>query len=141
MHFFVTFIGSYLIFWPMHYMGMGGVPRRYYSFDAFDTFAHFTEMNKFITVVVIITYTAQFLFIINFFYSMYKGRMLKKKNIWNSTTLEWTAPIEHIHGNWEGEIPTVYRGAYEYGKDGRDFIPQTEADEEVVEEPKEIEVE
>ena len=142
LHFFITFIGSYLVFWPMHYMGMGGVPRRYYSFDAFETFAHFTEMNKFITAFVIITYCAQFLFIANFFWSMFKGRMIKKKNVWDATTLEWTAPIEHLHGNWPGEIPSVHRGPYEYGKDGRDFIPQTEPDElERIEEPETIEIE
>ena len=123
-HFWGTFIGAYMIFWPMHYLGMAGVPRRYYSFDNFDAFRHFAEMNKFITVAAIVVFGLQILFMVNFFYSVFFGKRLKTKNPWSSNTLEWTTPIEATHGNWPGNIPTVQRWPYDYGKDGVDFTPQ-----------------
>ena len=123
-HFWGTMIGAYAIFWPMHYLGLAGVPRRYYKFDTFEAFAHFGEMNKFITIAAIIVFFLQILFVINFFYSINKGRKMKTKNPWGATTLEWTTPIEGIHGNWPGKLPSVHRWAYDYGKDGIEFIPQ-----------------
>ena len=123
-HFWGTLIGAYAIFWPMHYLGMAGVPRRYYSFDAFDTFRHFDGMNRFITVAAIIVFAVQLVFVINFFYSIYRGRKMKTKNPWKATTLEWTTPIKGIHGNWPGKIPAVHRWSYDYNKDERDYVPQ-----------------
>jgi len=123
-HFWGTMIGAYAIFWPMHYLGLAGVPRRYYKFDTFEAFAHFGQMNKFITIAAIIVFFLQILFVINFFYSIRNGRKMKTKNPWGATTLEWTAPIEGIHGNWPGKLPSVHRWAYDYGKDGIEFIPQ-----------------
>lgn len=128
MHFWITIIGAYFIFWPMHYEGLAGMPRRYFDFSSWESFKMFQGLNEFISVTVIIVFAAQFLFIFNFFYSMYKGRKLteKTKNPWGSATMEWTTPVHAPHGNWTGEIPEVHRWAYDYGKDGRDFIPQTE---------------
>lgn len=123
-HFWGTMICAYLIFWPMHYTGLAGVPRRYYSFDNFDTFSHFGDINKFITVAAIIAFSLQVLFVVNFFWSMYKGKKQTTKNPWGATTLEWTAPIEAPHGNWPGHLPVVHRWPYDYGKNGHDFIPQ-----------------
>ncbi|MDF1695053.1 MAG: cbb3-type cytochrome c oxidase subunit I [Saprospiraceae bacterium] len=123
-HFWGTMIGAYAIFWPMHYIGMAGVPRRYYSFDSFDAFKHFADMNKFITIAAIIVFAVQLLFVINFFYSIWNGKKMKVKNPWQATTLEWTTPIEPIHGNWPGKIPSVHRWAYDYNKDEREFVPQ-----------------
>ena len=123
-HFWGTMIGAYAIFWPMHYLGLAGVPRRYYKFDTFDAFAHFGDMNKFITVAAIVVFFLQILFVINFFYSIFKGKKMTTKNPWGATTLEWTTPIEGIHGNWPGNLPSVHRWAYDYGKDGIEFIPQ-----------------
>ena len=123
-HFWVTMIGAYAVFWPMHYIGMAGVPRRYYSFDTFDAFRHFGPMNEFITIAATVVFFAQLLFVINFFYSMYKGRKMKTKNPYGSNTLEWTTPINTGHGNWPGKIPSVHRWAYDYGKDGKEFTPQ-----------------
>ncbi|MEM9918945.1 MAG: cbb3-type cytochrome c oxidase subunit I [Bacteroidota bacterium] len=123
-HFWGTFIGAYAIFWPMHYLGMAGVPRRYYRFDSFDAFSHFAEMNKFITIAAIIVFALQILFVINFFYSIWYGKKMTTRNPYGATTLEWTTPINAGHGNWDGKIPTVQRWAYDYGKDGKDFIPQ-----------------
>ncbi|MCE2788833.1 MAG: cbb3-type cytochrome c oxidase subunit I [Saprospiraceae bacterium] len=123
-HFWGTIITAYAIFWPMHYLGMAGVPRRYYSFDTFDAFRHFTEMNKFITVFAIIAFFIQLVFVINFFYSIWYGKKMKTKNPWQATTLEWTTPIEPIHGNWPGKLPVVHRWAYDYNKDDREYVQQ-----------------
>ncbi len=125
-HFWATFIGIYLIFFPMHYVGIAGFPRRYYQFTKYDFTSSFTDMNMFITAAAIFTFGAQFLFLINFFYSIFKGRK-SPQNPWRSNTLEWTAPINPGHGNWEGELPAVYRWPYDYSKPGapEDFIPQT----------------
>jgi cytochrome c oxidase subunit I len=124
-HFWGTLIGAYMIFWPMHYEGMAGLPRRYYDGgSSFDAFRHFTEMNQFITVAAILVFALQVLFIVNFFYSIFAGKKLTVKNPWGATTLEWTTPIVAGHGNWPGNIPTVQRWAYDYGKDGKEFIPQ-----------------
>ena len=125
-HFWVTLIGAYLIFWPMHYQGLAGVPRRYLDFSLWTSFNQFNALNKFITVVSIIVFAAQLMFVFNYFYSMYKGRKVRTANPWGAATLEWTTPINPGHGNWVGEIPEVHRWAYDYSKDGRDYIPQTE---------------
>jgi cytochrome c oxidase subunit 1 len=123
-HFWGTMIGAYAIFWPMHYIGMAGVPRRYYSFDTFDAFKHFDAMNKFITIAAIIVFAIQILFVINFFYSIWRGKKMTTRNPYNANTLEWTTPIEPIHGNWPGKLPTVHRWAYDYNKDEREFVSQ-----------------
>ena len=125
-HFWVTLIGAYLIFWPMHYEGLAGMPRRYYDFSGWESFKMFGGLNEFISFVSIIVFAAQLLFVVNFFHSIFKGRKVTVANPWGANTLEWTTPIRPGHGNWPGEIPEVYRGAYDYGKDGRDFIQQTE---------------
>ena len=123
-HFWGTMISAYAIFWPMHYIGMAGVPRRYYSFDTFDAFKHFTDLNKFITIFAIVAFFVQLIFVINFFYSIWYGKKMKTKNPWEANTLEWTTPIEPIHGNWPGNLPTVHRWAYDYNKDEREFVQQ-----------------
>jgi cytochrome c oxidase subunit 1 len=124
-HFWVTIAGAYLIFWPMHYEGLAGMPRRYYDFSIWESFKQFGELNKFISLVSMIVFMVQLLFLFNFFYSIFKGRKLTNQNPWDATTLEWTAPIHPGHGNWVGEIPEVHRWPYDYGKDGVDFIAQT----------------
>ncbi|MBK8042780.1 MAG: cbb3-type cytochrome c oxidase subunit I [Haliscomenobacter sp.] len=125
-HFWGTMIGAYLIFWPMHYVGIAGVPRRYYRFDTFQAFSHFDELNQFITIAAIVTFAFQLLLVINFFYSIWYGKKVMDKNPWGATTLEWTTPIKPGHGNWPGKIPTVQRWAYDYSKGDRDFISQIE---------------
>lgn len=125
-HFWLTFIGVYMVFFPMHYIGIAGFPRRYYSFTNFDAFSSFTDLNMFVSISAVITFVAQFIFLYNFFYSMYRGRKATA-NPWKSNTLEWTTPINPGHGNWPGAIPAVYRWPYDYSKPGAkdDFIPQT----------------
>jgi cytochrome c oxidase subunit I len=124
-HFWVTMVGAYLIFWPMHYEGLAGMPRRYYDFSSWQSFKQFGGLNEFITIVAGLVFLVQILFIFNFVYSIFKGRKVTTQNPWGSNTLEWTTPINPGHGNWAGEIPEVYRGAYDYAKDGKEFIPQT----------------
>ena len=125
-HFWVTIIGAYLIFWPMHYEGMAGVPRRYLDRSIWTSFNQFGDLNKMITVVSIVVFAVQLMFVFNFFYSIFKGRKVRSLNPWGAATLEWTTPIRPGHGNWPGDIPEVHRWAYDYSKDGRDFIPQVE---------------
>ena len=126
-HFWITLVGAYLIFWPMHYQGFAGMPRRYYDYSNWESFKHFMELNRFISTVAMAVFAAQLLLVFNFFYSIFKGRKVRSENPWGANTLEWTTPVNPGHGNWPGEIPEVHRWAYDYGKDGRDFIPQTEA--------------
>jgi cytochrome c oxidase subunit 1 len=126
-HFWVTIIGAYLIFWPMHYQGLSGMPRRYYDFANWESFKQFGGLNEFISLVAMVVFAVQLLFVFNFFYSIFKGRKVTVKNPWGANTLEWTTPIRPGHGNWLGEIPEVHRWAYDYakeGKNGEDFIPQ-----------------
>jgi cytochrome c oxidase subunit 1 len=126
LHFWLTFVGAYLVFFPMHFMGLDGVPRRYYAFTEFESMGEWLSVNKFITWAAIISAVAQVAFLFNFFYSIFFGKKATQ-NPWESTTLEWTTPVERIHGNWPGEIPTVYRWPYDYSKPGHesDFIMQS----------------
>jgi cytochrome c oxidase subunit 1 len=124
-HFWLTFVGVYLVFFPMHYIGIAGFPRRYYSWTNFETFSGFADLNMLVSGAAVITLTAQLIFIFNFFYSMWRGRVATA-NPWKSNTLEWTTPVNPGHGNWPGEIPNVYRWPYDYSKPGakEDYIPQ-----------------
>ncbi len=128
-HFWLTIISAYCVFFPMHFMGLAGVPRRYYAFTAYDQFNVFVDMNKFITYAAFVGGIAQFIFLFNFFYSMFKGKKAVQ-NPWESNTMEWTTPVKHLHGNWPGEIPHVYRWPYDYSVPGhdKDYIPQTTPD-------------
>ncbi|TAF45476.1 MAG: cytochrome c oxidase subunit I [Sphingobacteriales bacterium] len=125
LHFWLTFISAYLVFFPMHFMGLDGVPRRYYAFTEFESMNEWLSVNKFITWSAILGAVAQVAFLYNFVYSIFFGKK-SVQNPWDSTTLEWTTPVEHLHGNWPGEIPTVYRWPYDYSKPGSevDFISQ-----------------
>jgi cytochrome c oxidase subunit I len=125
-HFWVTLIGAYLIFWPMHYEGLAGMPRRYMDFSNWQSFHQFSGLNKFISTVTIVVFAVQFLVLLNFIYSIFRGRRVTVQNPWGANTLEWTTPIHPGHGNWPDEIPEVHRWPYDYSKDGREFIPQIE---------------
>ena len=124
-HFWITAISAYGVFFPMHFIGMAGLPRRYYTNTNFPYFDDVANINVVITLFALLAGAAQILFLYNFISSMFYGKKAEK-NPWKSTTLEWTAPIKHMHGNWPGKIPHVFRWAYDYSKPGskEDFIPQ-----------------
>jgi cytochrome c oxidase subunit 1 len=126
LHFWLTILGVYGTFFPMHFVGLAGAPRRYYAYTAYSGFDAAININYLISAFALLGGLAQFIFVINFFYSMYRGKK-SVQNPWKSNTIEWTAPTIGIHGNWPGEIPTVYRWPYDYSKPGHDddFIPQT----------------
>lgn len=124
-HFWLTITSAYGVFFPMHFLGLAGVPRRYYTNTSFPMFDDFVNLNELVSVCAIIAFFAQIIFIFNFIYSALKGPK-SPRNPWRSNTLEWTTPVEHIHGNWPGEIPEVHRWPYDYSKPGaeEDFISQ-----------------
>ena len=124
-HFWVTAICSYGVFFPMHFIGMAGLPRRYYTNTAFPLFDDLQNVNVLITVFALVGGVFQIVFLYNFFASIFYGKRTVQ-NPWRSNTLEWTAPVEHIHGNWPGAIPEVHRWPYDYSKPGHDidFVPQ-----------------
>lgn len=124
-HFWVTAVCAYGVFFPMHFIGMAGLPRRYYTNSAFPLFDELADVNVLITGFAIVGSAFQLVFFWNFFYSMFYGKKAVQ-NPWKSNTLEWTAPVEHMHGNWPGELPEVHRWAYDYSKPGHDddFVPQ-----------------
>jgi cytochrome c oxidase subunit I len=126
LHFWLTFTSLYLVFFPMHFIGMGGVPRRYYTFSTFQFtgIEAYVNLSQFITIAAIIGVFGQFIFIYNLFVSIRRGKEAPM-NPWASNTLEWTTPVNPGHGNWPGEIPTVYRWPYEYSRPGlkHDYLP------------------
>lgn len=126
LHFWLTIISVYGVFFPMHFIGLAGVPRRYYTNTAYAGFDNLISINELITVFALIGGIAQLVFAFNFFYSIFKGKK-SPPNPWKANTLEWTAPLSDVHGNWPGEIPVVHRWPYDYGKPGHneDYIPQT----------------
>jgi len=134
-HFWVTFIGAYLICFPMHYLGFVGVPRRYYEFGETSFIPESaTSLNEFITIVALIVGFAQVSFFANLIYSTFKGK-LAGKNPWKATTLEWQgAETPPGHGNFGEELPPVYRWAYEYSAPGvkDDFVPQNLHPDQVI---------
>ena len=126
-HFWITFLGTYAIYFPMHYLGVLGMPRRYYNFDgyAFIPPSAFS-LNAFITVIALIVGVGQALFIVNLAWSAWRGRPADA-NPWRAASLEWQTPATPPgHGNWGPQLPVVFRWAYAYGVPGakEDFIPQ-----------------
>jgi cytochrome c oxidase subunit I len=126
-HFFLTLAGTYAIFMPMHYLGMAGQPRRYSQFTELAYLQHLIPLNRFITYAAILTISAQFIFVINLFWSMFKGPKASD-NPWEATTLEWTTTTPPPHDNFGGKTPVVYHGPYEYSVPGapKDYVMQTD---------------
>jgi len=125
LHFWVTAICAYGVFFPMHFIGMAGLPRRYYTNSNFPLFDDTTNTQVVITMFALVGGAVQLVFLYNFISSIFYGKKAEQ-NPWKSNTLEWTAPVEHLHGNWPGALPSVHRWAYDYSKPGHDvdFVPQ-----------------
>ncbi len=133
-HFWLTFLGAYLVFFPMHYLGFLGAPRRYYAFTEFEFLGTTVNgLNIFISIAAFAVGIAQLLFVVNILWSLFKGPKADR-NPWQANTLEWQAPSPPPHGNWGAELPVVYRWAYDYSVPGapNDFIPQTVPPEALV---------
>ncbi|MBK8708448.1 MAG: cbb3-type cytochrome c oxidase subunit I [Flavobacteriales bacterium] len=124
-HFWITFVCAFGVFFPMHFIGLAGAPRRYYSYSEFPMFDGVVDLNIMVTIFAIIGASAQLIFTYNFFYSVFRGPKAVQ-NPWKSNTLEWTTPVEHMHGNWPGPLPVVYRWPYDYSKPGKaeDWVSQ-----------------
>ncbi len=124
-HFWVTAVCAYGVFFPMHFIGLAGLPRRYYTNTNFPLFDDLQNVNVLITTFALIGGAFQLVFLYNFVVSIFYGKKAEM-NPWRSNTLEWTAPVEHMHGNWPGEIPEVHRWPYDYSNPSHedDFVPQ-----------------
>jgi cytochrome c oxidase subunit 1 len=128
-HFWITFLGTYAIYWPMHYLGFEGVPRRYFAMGQTEFMSSSVpDVNMAISIAAIAVAIVQILFIYNMIVSYFRGREAPP-NPWGATTLEWQTPdTPPKHGNFGDELPVVYRWAYDYSVPGapEDFIPQNE---------------
>lgn len=133
-HFWATFLGTYAIYLPMHYLGFLGVPRRYYAMGNTDFIPDSAQaLNANITQAAIFVGIMQLVFIFNIIWSLKYGKK-SDPNPWEATSLEWQTPDNPpVHGNWGDKLPVVYRWAYEYSVPGAkdDFIPQSIAPEDV----------
>ena len=128
-HFWLTLLGTYSIYLPMHYLGILGVPRRYYAYGDTDFIPGSAQtLNSGITVAALFVAAAQLLFFANVIWSLWRGPKADP-NPWRATTLEWMTPdTPPKHGNWGPKLPEVHRWPYDYSVPGEkeDFIPQTE---------------
>ncbi|WP_327753371.1 cbb3-type cytochrome c oxidase subunit I [Sphingobium sp. SJ10-10] len=129
LHFWITFLGVYAIFLPMHYLGILGVPRRYYALGETAFIPPSVHLaNEWISIAALVVFAAQGLFFFNMIWSLFRGPKADP-NPWGAASLEWLTPdTPPAHGNWGPHLPVVYRWAYDYSVPGaeRDFIPQTE---------------
>ena len=127
-HFWITFLAYYAVFFPMHYLGISGMMRRIYDPNVYEYLQPLQPVNLFITLAAFVLFLGQILFMYNYFASMKRGAEASE-NPWESVGLEWSTPVRPGHGNWEGDIPEAHRWPYDYSKPGakRDYIPQWEA--------------
>jgi cytochrome c oxidase subunit 1 len=131
-HFWITFIGVYSIFIPMHIMGIVGMPRRYSSFTEYGFLDKLHPLVMFVSIAAIITIAVQLVFYFNVVWSIFKGEKAGD-NPWEATTLEWSTSTPPPHDNFAGVLPTVYHGPYEFAVPGapNDYVMQTDAGVEV----------
>ena len=129
LHFWLTFVGVYAVFMPMHFLGMVGNPRRYAELTAFEFLKPLHDMHVFISVAAFVTIAGQFIFLFNFLWGWWKGKKAEENNPWEATTLEWEIPSPPPHDNFAGGIPVVYRGPYEFSVPGasQDYLRQADS--------------
>jgi cytochrome c oxidase subunit 1 len=138
-HFWVTFLGTYLIYFPMHYLGVLGMPRRYYNWEGYEFIPQSAfQLNVFITMVALVVGVSQLLFVYNLVYSAFRG-VKADHNPWRAASLEWytpQSPPQHL--NWGAQLPVVRRWAYAYSVPGapEDFIAQNAPDGDGGHEPQ-----
>ena len=127
-HFWITFVGVYCIFVPMHTMGIAGMPRRFAQFTEYEYLKSLHPLVVFVSIAAIATVLVQILFYFNLFWSMFKGAKASD-NPWDATTLEWNTPSPPPHDNFAGVLPVVHRGPYEFAVPGapNDFLMQSDA--------------
>jgi cytochrome c oxidase subunit 1 len=127
LHFWLTFIGAYAIFMPMHYYGMAAGLRRYSQSTEVAYILKLLPLQRFISFAAFITIASQFIFLFNLFWSMFKGKKATD-NPWEATTLEWITATPPPHDNFGGQTPVVHNGPYEYSVPGapKDFVMQTD---------------
>jgi cytochrome c oxidase subunit 1 len=132
-HFWGTIVGFNIVFIPLFITGVAGDQRRVYSYAQFPEQARpeLQHLRTLSTIGLLIMLFAQLFFLFNFIWSLRHGERAEA-NPWKSNTLEWTVASPPPHGNF-AEMPTVYRGAYEYGTPGRreDYWPQNVPGQEV----------
>jgi cytochrome c oxidase subunit 1 len=126
-HFWLTFVGAYAVFMPMHYYGMAGGLRRYSQSTDVAYIHNLLPLQQFMTFAAFVTIASQFIFLFNLFWSMRRGEKASD-NPWEATTLEWTTATPPPHDNFGGHVPVVHNGPYEYNVPGasRDFVMQTD---------------
>ncbi len=124
-HFFLTFVAFNCVFFPMHFLGVGGHMRRIWNPMQYEFLQPLQPINVFISVSAFILALSQIPFLINFFWSLFAGEKAEK-NPWQANTLEWSAPSPPPHGNWGEKLPVVYHGPYEYSvpEVAEDYLPQ-----------------
>jgi cytochrome c oxidase subunit 1 len=124
-HFFLSFIGMNVIFFPMLIQGLAGLSRRTYDQTIYMHGKAVQPLSEYMMYGVYLLAFAQLIFVINFFWSIWKGKKVESDNPWQATTLEWATPTPPPHGNF-AVTPEVYRGPYEYSVPGDedDFTPQ-----------------
>lgn len=125
-HFWLSLISFYGMFMGMHFLGLGGAPRRYYAFTDYAFLQPLQDLQVLVTISSLVFAASQLIFIANFVWSLFKGQKADA-NCWKATTLEWSAPSPPPHGNWGDALPNVHRWAYEYNLPGHenDYVPQT----------------
>lgn len=126
LHFWFTLVPFYGVFLTQHFIGLAGMPRRYYMFQSYQYLEPVRDLNVLVTYFAFALGAAQLIFLVNFIMSLVRGRK-PVENPWRATTLEWTTVSPPPHGNWTGELPSVERWAYEYSPEttDTDFVPQT----------------
>jgi cytochrome c oxidase subunit 1 len=131
-HFWCTFLGTYAIYFPMHYLGILGVPRRYFAYENYDFIPDSAkDLNAIISVMAIFVALVQLIFLFNLVWSLFKGKKAGD-NPWEATSLEWqTETTPPGHGNWGKNLPICHRWAYDYSVPGyeQDFLPQNFSDD------------
>ncbi|MBI4467821.1 MAG: cbb3-type cytochrome c oxidase subunit I [Acidobacteria bacterium] len=125
-HFWLSLVSFYGLFLTMHFLGFGGMPRRYFEFSKFNFLAPIRDLNVLVSVFAFVMGATQIIFLCNFFWSIFRGAKAER-NPWKAAALEWTAPSPPPHGNWGDQLPQVHRWPYDYSLPGahEDYVGQT----------------